>query len=268
MPVRRLAAFTGVAVLVLGVGTAVAAEPDPTYPTGTFTITQPGILSGYGGCYDDLYASGTIAVASLVDDNTPTDRIRLKLDLPGVWWLDPYGAPVGETKGIDGWWVTFASTGTFVPTVTITDQDNHQTVVTLPAITVVDDTTGPSVSITQPAAGSRASVRAWRVLRGKAVDAETGIFEVNAQVLQRRAGTWYAYDDRARKWRKGTRSEAWTRNHFRPQMTTQRVVDGRWAMPALAGLTKGLLSVRADAMHNGSCRTATAPEIRVQLTRR
>lgn len=267
MPVRRLAASTGVAVLVLGVGTAVAADPDPAYPTGTFTLTQPGKLQGSGGCYDDLYAVGSVVVASLADDNTPTDRIRLKLDVSGAGWPEPYGAPPGETKGIDGWLVTFNGPGTYVPTVTITDQDSHQTVVTLPPITVTEDTTPPSMSVTRPAVGSRSSARAWRVLRGTAIDTETGIFEVSAQVVQRRAGIWYAYDTRARKWRKGNRSEAWTRDRFRPWMTTQRVVDGRWAMPPLAGLTKGLLSVRVEAMHNGSCRSATV-WIRIQLTRR
>lgn len=271
MPLRRLTAFTGVAVLVLGVGTAVAAEPDPVYPTGTFAVSKPGMLRGYAGCLDTPYTSSTVAVTSLVDDNTPSDRIRLSLEFPGVRYgisgLDQYGAPAGETKGIDGWYLTFDSPGTYVGKVTITDQDAHETGVMLLPITVVDDTTPATMRVALPPLARRHIVSSWRYLHGRAADPDSGLFELSADVLQRRAGIWYAYDSRAKAWRKGNRSETWTRSHVRRfPMATQRFVNGRWALPRMARLTKGLLVVRAQVNHDGSCATTFAPEIRVRLT--
>lgn len=272
--IRILAVTVAAIALVAGSGLPASATPDPTYPTGTFTVLDQGPLqlSGYPAIFDDPIAVTMIYVNSLSDDNTPSNRIRLNLTVTGGsrgWgasYIRPGGVPDGETKGIVNWEVDFNTPGTYTPTVTLADQDDHETTVTLPTITVIDDPTPAVVAVRPPAALH--SVAAWSRIRGTATDPESSVVEVDVTVLERRAGVWYAYDARRKVWHRGTRSESWTSVHRGLPTGLQVPANGRWTTPRLARLRQGLLVLHASATHDGSNAVGHAPPVRVMLTRR
>ena len=270
MTVRRaLAVATVSSLLVLEAGAgASAAEPDPTYPTGTFTLDRTSTYA-FQPDGDILGTSPAVVVtrSAVTDDETTPDYIQVVMypgdgSDPQDW--NPQWCP-GATCQLQ-----FYRLGTFTPKVSLTDGDGNTTTVSLPAVTVRRDSFAPVVRLTKPRPRLRHRVSAWRVLRGTAVDRGVGVRVILATVMQKRRGRWYSYTDIDQRWRKGLRTEAATYKKFTPQShTTPATEDGaRWHTPRIRGLTRGPLVVRVYADDGNINISRTRVVARVRLTRR
>jgi hypothetical protein len=266
MTARRLATLTTSAVLLftgLGVMTSAEAVPPP-YPTGTFAITpSPRYLHGVRpGVHTAAVAIRTLTLSpdSFVDAIDPGTRTSGK----GTFFYQEL------SNYHDGdyhwfWQVYYDEPGTFTPRVFVTDTSDQTTIVTLPPVTILTDSTPPTGDLTLPAPAVRHTIAAWRHLAGHAADPETAIFDVDTSILQRRRGVWYVYSSLSGRWLKGTRSEAWTYQHVHAR-TVRATLTGTstWSQPRIKGLTTGLLVVRVVLRNKAGLRTSL-PVTRYQL---
>jgi len=110
-------------------------------------------------------------------------------------------------------------------------------------LVVTADTTGPTLKLTLPAA--KHSVKAWKTLRGKATDTQTGVKTVRIRAVEQRGQAWYGYNATTKKWRKAaTKAKAFGRS--RPFSVKPNARD-RWSA-TLVGLQKGNLVYTARAI--------------------
>ena len=220
---------------------------DSKPPTGTFS-TSP--TAGWAKS-----TRVTLTQTSIGDNVTPPGSIRRVVD-----WKDGSGA-VTWTTGTTTSHV-YARTGSYAPTVTLTDQAGNNATVTAAAVTVRADASRPTVGLSRPVA--RTSVAAWRVLKGRVGDSGSGPSWVHVRVVEKRGGAWYAYRPASHAWVKsGSRAAALHKSRAGRAVL---VGTSRWSL-ALPGLHKGTLVVRviaADRAGNDS-RAATYGQL---LTRR
>lgn len=228
--------------------TAVAID-DFLAPTGGFTLTPTRAWAGY-------------TWVSVVQEGTLSDDVSAPGDIARtVDWTDGTAA-TAWTKG-QSLRHRFAAAGTFVPEVTLRDEAGHETVVTLPAVTVSRDTVDPRAVLTKPRV-RKSSIRSWTPLRGKASDAKgTGVRTVRVRVVERRGDTWFAYRAPGKRWVKAASKGAALK---KSRVAYVRPVANTWKYK-VRGLRKGVLVVKVSARDNVG-NVSTANTYRQRLTRR
>ena len=238
MAVKAIAPDSGTVTTV-----GFTADPlDTTGPTGTFSLNR---TSGYLTSADFLTAPSAafrITQTALSDDTTPAAAISRTVR-PGDGTATKTWS-TGTTFPL-----TYTKTGTFTPHVFLTDEFGNRTDVALPTVTVKNDTTAPRVRITLPANSGR--IASWQRIKGTATDAGTGVFAALSMVIERRGGTWYAYDFAHRKWLKGYSTITKTLNRTKAEPAFMHVTSaGTWRSPAIRGLRRGPLHVEAVGIDN------------------
>ena len=170
-----------------------------------------------------------------IDDNwTPDALIARSVD-----WGD--GTTTDWTAGTTVSHV-YATGGSFTPTVTVADEAHNSSAVPTSEVVVTADTAGPTVRLRL--AKSKHSVRAWKTLRGKATDPQTGVDKVALRVVEKRGTSWFGYNAVTKKWRKtATKAKAFARS--KPFSLTPNSRN-RWSGTP-AGLRKGTLIYRVQA---------------------
>jgi hypothetical protein len=132
--------------------------------------------------------------------------------------------------------------GTYTPTVTLIDEAGNSALVDASEVVVTADTTGPTLKLRLPK--DKHSVKAWKTLRGKATDTQTGVKNVRVRAIEQRGRTWYGYNATTKKWRKArTQAMAWGRSK---PFSLKTDAHGLWSAK-LVGLQKGNLVYQARA---------------------
>jgi hypothetical protein len=142
----------------------------------------------------------------------------------------------------------YAAAGTYTPSVRLADEAANTSAPFVTGSVVVKlDTTRPTLRLTLPKTG-KARVRSWRVLRGSASDAQTGVRGVGLVAIEKRGTVWYAYQAATHKWVKGgaTKARAWRKAVAAGVLPR---ADGTWQL-RVYGLTKGTLVYKARAVDN------------------
>ncbi|GIM93590.1 hypothetical protein [Paractinoplanes toevensis] len=123
--------------------------------------------------------------------------------------------------------------GTWTPKITLQNGQGRATARAANQLTVLEDTTRPTVSLTVPASPNKAA--SWATVRGRAADSEAGIDVVGVQYYKYNQTTIYYYNFSTGTWVKYTTGQAlpYTAQALRP-------VDaaGNWSVAA-KGLGKG-----------------------------
>jgi hypothetical protein len=211
---------------------------DTTAPTGAFA-TAPGKAWA-------AFTPVTVSQSALNDDFTPADMITRSVD-----WGDG-SAPTAWTSGTTTQHV-YVTAGSFVPTVTITDEaGNHLDVVTS-AVTVKTDSAAPVLKLLLPSAVH--SVKAWKTLRGTATDAPgTGVKRVSLRAVEKRGAAWFGYRPATKTWVKAaTKARAFQKGRA---FTLTTNAQNRWTA-TLAGLRKGALVYKVLATDQVANASAT-----------
>jgi hypothetical protein len=205
---------------------------DVTAPTGSVAVSPSA-----------AWASFTHVVATpsaLSDDASPSDNIAVH-----VSWGDGTSSDSAGTATLDH---VYASAGTYVVARTITDEAGNPKALPDSSVVVTADITGPRVKLTLPRA--KHSVKAWRTLRGKATDAQTGVKSVRLKAVEKRGGHWFGYKAGTRTWVKaGSKAKAFSRARA---FTLTTNAKHQWAAK-VAKLRKGTLVYKvraADQVHN------------------
>ncbi|HET6151753.1 MAG TPA: hypothetical protein VFE15_02290 [Marmoricola sp.] len=232
---------------------------DRSGPTGAYTenrrVGYRTIPDGVDPFSGDGVAQFTLHQTGLSDNVTASAQITRTVT-PG----DGDPATVWATGD---YIVTYKHTGTYTPIVNLTDQAGNTTHVSLPTLTVKNDVTPPTVRITKPAKPSK--VASWRQIRGTAIDGQTGIEEVLSMVIEKRHGTWYAYDFRHKKWLKGFSTIKKTLDKTKAEPADMHVnAAGVWHTPTIKHLTAGSLHIEAFGIDNGF-NFASAPNVNAKV---
>jgi hypothetical protein len=266
MSTRRLAtAVAGTVALALGAGLVGPAQAaPPPYPDATFTVSPTtGYLRGLAG---GLLTVSPVATVTSLTEGAYVDSVDTGVRGPGSspseYEQRPPSSAVGDKLGL-----RYDRPGTFTPRVFVTDAAGSTTLVELTPVTVLRDATAPEVHATPPTAGVRNKASAWRSPHGQVADPQTGVYDVRLRVLQRRAGVWWVWSSAHHRWSKGTRSEAWTLTHVRPAQKSAVLTGASWTQPRIAGITRGLLVVRATVRNRGG-NVAEVQVARQYLSRR
>lgn len=252
-------AFTGDDEAAATQSTSFAAMSlDRTAPTGTFTVSPThAFLAGDFLGLEDQSASVVISQTTLTDDSPGTITRQVL---------------AGDGSAAKAWTsttftVTYTKAGTYTPKVLVTDVFGNSATVDLSPVTISLDTTAPRVRVTLPATSMRNRIAGWRVVHGTATDTGSGVELALAMVLEKRHGIWYAYDFNKRKWLKGNGRENYTLNHTKAMPAFVAVNSlHRWRTPRIAGLTTGVLSVRAFAVDRAG-NFGLSPAVRPSITR-
>lgn len=268
-----------VPALTAALGTGLLAPPaaaavDPQFPTGYYTISggdSLGYLTGEPGhlkrtIYPRMY---------WVDDNLTYDK-----DLKHVFFAGDGSPGVPWDFGDSSYTASeysYTRTGTFRPYVELTDEDGNTSTIDIhvegspdePAtVTVLRDDQAPVISIRLPGPFRRDSVAAWKVIRGTAIDAESGLRPMLMHVLQRRNGRWFVYDFFTHRWYRGSTSYAWTYKHLaRYRGHPYPGANDVWDTRPIRAMTKGRLVVQLEGADRAGNFTRARPVV-VQLTRR
>jgi hypothetical protein len=199
---------------------------DVTAPSGTVALAPS---TGWAG-----FTRVSATPSGLSDDVSPLAMIGIH-----VTWGD---GTTSDSTGTAALTHMYAAAGTYPVATTITDEAGNQIV--LPSsVTITSDTTGPKVTLTLPA--KTHSVRAWKTLRGKATDLQTGVKKVSVRAVEKRGHVWYGYNASTHKWVKASsRVKAYSRSVAFSRSTDDR---HRWSAK-LARLRKGTLEYRVKAV--------------------
>jgi PKD repeat protein len=219
---------------------------DVTAPTATYAVPAGTVVAG----------STTVKLeeSGLTDDFTPTAEIQRS-----VAWGD--GATSATLTHVYG------AAGSYKPMVTLTDNAGNSrtiaagTVTVTPATPATPDIAGPVVKLQRPA--NAASVRAWRVLRGSAVDAGSGVRSVTLRLVEKRGRTWYAYRATTKSW-VSARTQAAALKRSRQAVLTP--ATSTWSY-TVQGLRKGYLVVKVAGTDNAGNASSTRTYTQ-RLTRR
>jgi hypothetical protein len=208
----------------------VTVDQDVQAPTGSFSVAP--------GTAWSAFTTVTLTQQGVLADNvSPADKITRSVD-----WGD--GTKTDWTSA-DPLTHVYAVAGKYTPTVALTDQvGNVAHIPTGSAVTVTKDAIAPTIKLVLPAKAKSHSVRAWKTLRGKAIDAQTGVAKVSLRAVEKRGRAWYGYNATTKKWVK-TRTEAKAFSRAKPfALTTD--ARNRWSA-SLVRLTKGTLVYRVQA---------------------
>ena len=219
---------------------------DTAAPTGSFS-TSPATA------WADL--TSVMVTQSHIGDNWTPDALVTR----SVDWGD--GTTTNWTTGTNLAHV-YVVAGSFTPIVTLTDEAHNVASIPTSAVEVATDTTRPILTLRRPRALH--SVNAWRTLRGKSTDDQSGVKKVTMRAVEKRTTAWYGYDAVTQRWVKAaTRTRAYARSE--PFVTTPDTQD-RWSA-TLKDLRKGTLYYRARATDMVGNRSALVSR-HVTLTRR
>lgn len=111
---------------------------------------------------------------------------------------------------------------------------------TIGTLKVVEDTIKPTITIKTPKSPTKAA--SWKTISGTSADKGLGVvIEVDVQLWQKRASTWYYYNFTTKRW-------ITYRGGNPPAAATKAVkpTKGAWKI-AVAGIKKGTLEVDATA---------------------
>src|SRR4051794_1370911 len=198
---------------------------DDEAPTGTFANAATAWAA---------FTTVTVSQSVIHDNWTPDLLITRSVD-----WGD--GTITDWTSGSAVSHV-YASAGSYTPVVTITDEAHNSSPVASSEVVVTADTTGPQVKLTLPTA--KHSVKAWKTLRGKATDAQTGVKSVRLKAVEKRGGAWFGYNPVTHTWVKaGSKAKAFSRSKAFTLITN---AQDQWAAK-LAKLRQGTLVYRVRA---------------------
>ena len=191
--------------------------------------------------------------SAFADDKSPADKIHVH-----VAWGDGTTTDSQGTAVLDH---VYAAAGSYDVTTTLTDEAGNPTTLPSSPVTVTDDTVGPTVSLTLPA--KRHSVQAWKTLRGKATDAQTGVKSVSLRAVEKRGGAWYGYNASTKKWVKAaTKTKALSKS---VAFSLGTDAQHRWSA-TFAGLRKGTLVYKVKAVDQRGNKSATVIQ-KASLTR-
>jgi hypothetical protein len=212
---------------------------DTQAPTGAFSVSPGAAWAGF--------TSVTVSQDGALSDNwSPPANIARSVD-----WGD------GTTEA----WASgttlshlYATAGSYTPVVTIADEAHNANPVSTSEVLVTADTSAPTVKLTLPKA--KHSVKAWKTLRGKATDAETGVKSVWLKAVEKRGAAWYGYNATTHTWVKAkSKAKAFGKAKA---FTLTTNVQHQWSAK-LAKLRKGTLvyKVRATDQVNNVSATVT-----------
>jgi hypothetical protein len=220
---------------------------DELAPTGAaYTVNRSSAWAGFTKVTVNETAAPT-------DNWSPTSYITRVVD-----WGDGTTTPVSNGKATH----KYATPGDYSPFVTVTDEAHNFVTATTSAVAVTVDAVAPTLKLTLPQA--KHSVKAWRTLRGKAVDAQTGVKKVSLKAVEKRATGWFGYNAVTQKWVKAaSKSKAFARSKAFSLKPNAR---HRWAAK-LVGLAKGTLVYKTRATDNVGNRGRTVTHS-ATLTRR
>jgi hypothetical protein len=200
---------------------------DTSAPTGTFSNDTATAWA--------KWTKVTVSQSAINDDWTPANLIARTVD-----WKD--GTTSTWTAGTTISHV-YATAGSYAPEVTIADEAHNTTTYPLSSVVVSLDTVAPTVKLTLPRA--KHSVKAWRTLRGKATDAQTGVKSVSVKAVEKRLGHWFGYNAKTHRWVKAaTKAKAFAASKA---VVVKTDSSNRWAA-ALRRLAKGTLAYRVVAV--------------------
>jgi hypothetical protein len=209
---------------------------DDEAPTGTFANETPTAWAAFTKVH--------VSMSDINDNWTPDDLIVRTVD-----WGD--GTTTDWTTGATARHV-YATAGSYTPVVTITDEAHNALPVSTSEVVVTADTTGPKVRLTLPKA--KHSVTAWKTLRGKATDAETGVKSVWLKAVEKRGTSWFGYNAATHKWVKSaSKAKAFSRAKAFTRTTN---AQDQWTAK-LAKLRKGTLVYKVRATDHVKNRSTT-----------
>lgn len=218
---------------------------DDEAPTGTFANETATAWAAY--------TKVKVSQSDINDNWTPDALVARSVD-----WGDGTTSTWASGLAIKH---VYPVAGSYTPVVTITDEAHNSTVVPTSEVVVTADTTGPTVKLTLPRA--KHSVRAWKTLRGKATDTQTGVKRVWLKAVEKRGGTWFGYNAATHTWLKAaTKAKAFSRSKAFRLKTDDR---HRWAAK-LAKLRKGILVYKVRAIDQVKNRSVTLTH-RARLTK-
>jgi 5'-nucleotidase len=213
---------------------------DDEAPTGTFANE---IATAW-----TAFTQVSVSESDINDNWTPDAQITRSVD-----WGD--GTTTDWTTDVPATHV-YADAGAYTPVVTLTDEAGNSAPESTSEVVVTTDTARPTLKVTVPKA--KHSVQAWKTVRGKATDAQTGVKSVWLKAVEKRGAAWYGYNATTHAWVKAA-SKA---KAFKKAKAFNRTTNdlGRWTAK-LGHLKKGtlVLKVRAtDHVHNRSTLTRQA----------
>jgi hypothetical protein len=209
---------------------------DDEAPTGTFANESPTAWASF--------TQVKVSQSDIEDNWTPDGLITRS-----VTWGD--GATTDWTSTGPATHV-YATPGNYTPVVTLTDEaGNSSAPQSTSEVEVSADTVSPTVKVTVPTA--KHSVHAWKTVRGKAKDAQTGVKNVSLKAVEKRGGAWFGYNATTHVWVKAaTKTKAFGKaKAFK--LTTDS--QNRWSAK-LAKLKKGTLVLKVRATDQVKNRSA------------
>ncbi|WP_300677835.1 hypothetical protein [Nocardioides sp.] len=232
------------AVVSKAAGSAIVTTPftvpalDVTAPKPTFKVNRTRAVLILDFQSTDFSRRAPVVVSQASTDEPITSRSLLPGDgSAAVAW--PVGKPTSS--------IVYTKAGIYSPSVRVQDAYGNVRDVALPKVTVLLDTAKPRLTITKPAKAQKAA--SWRVVRGTATDSESGVYMAAVMLMQKRAGIWWAYDFKTKKWLKGYADRKKTERktkangaYFTPK------ANGTWSSPTIKGIAKGQLLVQAAAV--------------------
>jgi hypothetical protein len=175
----------------------------------------------------------------IYDNLSPNDKIKRV-----ITWGD--GAQTTWKQGTTPAHV-YAAPGSYSPTVTLTDEaGNPSAALETSTVVVKADNARPTIRLTPPRT-RKARVASWRTLKGRAVDAQTGVRNVVLKTIEKRGNVWYAYKANTRSWVKAkSKSAAWKRT---VAASVRPTTAGNWSVK-VPKLRKGRLLYKVRAYDN------------------
>ncbi|MDQ4055377.1 MAG: hypothetical protein M3237_22170 [Actinomycetota bacterium] len=204
---------------------------DGIKPTGEFALVNSSAWAGWT----------KVSLKQIrIDDNlSPDDKITRV-----IRWGD--GATTIWEQGTTPNHV-YHGPGFFSPTLTLIDEaGNLSSALPTSTVKVMVDSARPTIRLTPPRK-RKSSVASWRTLKGRAVDAQTGVRTVQLTAIEKRGTRWYAYKANTRSWVKArSKSAAWKRA---VAASVRPTTAGNWSV-RVSGLRKGRLIYQARAFDN------------------
>jgi hypothetical protein len=204
---------------------------DEVAPAGAFGLTRSTAWASWTKV-------GLTTTTPASDEWTPADLLK-----GVITWGD--GTTTAWAPGTTPTHV-YTVAGSYSPTVVLSDEaGNDSAPIASSTVVVAADRTAPVVRLSVPMA--RKSVRAWKTLRGTAVDAGVGVRSVQLRAVEKRGTAWYAYRSTTKTWTKvGTKARALRKATV---MSAKPGATNAWAV-GLARLTKGTLVYQTRGVDN------------------
>jgi PKD domain-containing protein len=228
----------------LAVGRPTGAHVYPTVGSYQITVTlNDGTADGAGVFSTGSAVTVTTAPGTYAWQKSPIyvspgyqeQGVLLASGLPTatrVWstWGDGETSLLKDgTSAKVGHWFGF---GPHTPKITLQNGQDRATPRATDQLTVLEDTTAPTASLTIPSTPSKAA--SWATIRGKAYDSEAGVDVVGLQLFKWNSTTGYYYNFTTRTWVKDTGAAL----PYAAQALLPTDASNNWSA-GVAGLSKG-----------------------------